>query len=201
MIKNRQSAHLASKRGRNKGGGKPGNSNGAKGPRVGRKDKTTKPLPQPRLEAKTKVPRRRKREKPPGSGRDFQKGQNSHTGEIFKRGADMVPRGNMTLYFKCLYYDVREALYQRHRRIVSHGSDRAVLALSDMIADRIEGTPARKSHAPAAHRSTFLMTMHDGKTVEMLPRQDAAKAAAAAPVTGDDAMILGLTSTKALVRA
>ena len=46
-----------------KRGAPQGNKNGAKGPRVGRKDKTTKPLPQPRLEAMAKLPKRRKQEK------------------------------------------------------------------------------------------------------------------------------------------
>ena len=35
----------------------------------------------------------------------------------------MLPRGNMTLYFKCLYFDQREALYQRHCRIIASGKD------------------------------------------------------------------------------
>ena len=33
----------------------------------------------------------------------------------------------MTLYFKCLYHDVREALYQRHCRIIASGKDGDVL--------------------------------------------------------------------------
>ena len=65
----------------------------------------------------------------------------------------MLPRGNMTLYFKCLYYDQREALYQRHCRIIASGKDRDVLELSRMIADRIEGTPSLEEsalvHGPA----------------------------------------------------
>ena len=36
--------------------------------------------------AAAKLPKRRKQEKTPGSGRDFAKGQNSHTGEVFQRG-------------------------------------------------------------------------------------------------------------------
>ena len=80
-----------------------------------------------------------------------------------------------------------------------------MLELSKIIADRIEGTPSRKSQAPAAHRSKFVLTTKDGQEVDMLPSrtEERAKGAAAAatPITGDDAMILGLTSTKALVRA
>ena len=67
---------MASKKGRNKGGGRPGNKNGAKGPRVGRLGKTTNPLPQ-LLRPDAKFLKRRKRKKTPDSGRDFQKGQNS----------------------------------------------------------------------------------------------------------------------------
>ena len=192
---------MARKKGHNEHSARPGNKNGAKGPRVGRKDKTTEPLPQPRLEAK--LPRRRKREKSPGSGRDFPKGQNSHTGEVFQRGADMLPRGNKTLYFKCLYHDVREALYQRHCRIIRAGSNRDVLELSKIIADRIEGTPSRKSQAPTAHRSKFVLTTKDGQEVEMLPPRSAEQAKATARatrITGDDAMILGLERTTTLVR-
>ena len=61
----------------------------------------------------------------------------------------MLPRGNMTLYFKCLYHDVREALYQRHCRIIASGKDRDVLELSRMIADRIEGTPSLEESSPS----------------------------------------------------
>ena len=42
----------------------------------------------------------------------------------------MMPRGNMTLYFKVLYHDDRETLYQRHCQILRRGSNRDVLDLS-----------------------------------------------------------------------
>jgi len=59
----------------------------------------------------------------------------------------------VTLYFKILYHDVREKLYQRHCQIITSGKDRDVLELSRMIAGRIEGTPQRKSQAPPTHTS------------------------------------------------
>ena len=66
-----------------------------------------------------------------------------------------------------------------------------------MHLDRTEGRPGRKGTPVTAHRSKFVFTTRDGQEVEVLPRQDAehAKAAAAAPITGEDAMILGLPST------
>jgi hypothetical protein len=105
-----------------------------------------------------KLPNRRKREKAPGSGRDFRKGQNSHTGEVFKRGADMLPRGNMTLFYKVLYHDEREALYQRHCRVIRYGSNRDVLELSKIMGDRIEGRPGHvdRPARPTSWRSRYV---------------------------------------------
>ena len=99
--------------GRNKGGSKQGNKNGAKGPRGGRKDKTTEPLPQPQPEALAGLPKRRRHEKTPGSGSDFQKGQNSHTGTVFQRGRDQIPRGNGNLMLRIIYNDKRQRFYDQ----------------------------------------------------------------------------------------
>ena len=81
---------------------------------------------------------------------------------------------------RIVFHDEREAWYRRYRRIIQKGSDRA----------------------PTTHHSTFILTTKDGQQVELLPSREAepAKAAAAAPITGEGAMILGLPSTT-LVRA
>jgi hypothetical protein len=105
------------------------------------------------LEAKMKLSSRRKREKPAGSGRDFPEGQNSHSGEPFQRGADLIPRGNGMLLLRIVFHDDREAWYRRCRRIVRKGSDRAFLALYDMYLDRTEGRPGRKGNPLTPHVS------------------------------------------------
>ena len=105
---------MASKKGRNKGGSKPGNKNGAKGPRVGRKDRTDRaPATTPR-EALAGLPKAPEaREDARQAGRDFQKGQNSHTGTIFQRGRDQIPRGNGNLMLRIIYNDKRQKLYDQ----------------------------------------------------------------------------------------
>jgi hypothetical protein len=66
--------NLTTKKRDKKRGAPPSNTNAANGPRLGRQDKKTTPLPQPRPDAK--LPQRRQRAKT--AGRDFVKGQNSH---------------------------------------------------------------------------------------------------------------------------
>jgi hypothetical protein len=40
-----------------------------------------------------------------------------------KTTPDQLPRGNFTLYARCLCYDARGDLYRRHRQIIRKGSD------------------------------------------------------------------------------
>ena len=157
------------------------------------------PTPQPGALTSGKRPRR---EKPAASGRDFESGQNSHDGTVFQRGPDQIPRGNMTLYFKCLYHDQRVALYRRHCGIIQAGTNREVLELSKIMADRIEGTPSRKSQAAAVHISKFVLTTKDGQETELFtPKTQGAAAPAVKPPPAEDAMILGLEGADRLVRA
>ena len=104
---------LGEQKGRNKGGSKPGNKNGAKGPRVGRKDKTTEPLPQPQPEALAGLPKRRRHENTSGSGRDFQKGPKQSHRPVFQRGRDQIPRGNGNLMLRIIYNDKRQRFYDQ----------------------------------------------------------------------------------------
>ena len=107
MTENRQGTHLTRKKGHNKRNSRPGNKNTAKGPRLGREDKRPTsnvavpalPPPQPGALTSGKRPRR---ERPAGSGRDFEPGQNSHDGTVFRRGPDQIPRGNGTLMLRII---------------------------------------------------------------------------------------------------
>jgi hypothetical protein len=133
---------LTRKKGHNERNARPGNKNGAKGPRVGRKDKTTEPpRPQPRPEAK--LPRRRQRAKT--GGRDFREGQNSHSVEPFQRGPDLIPRGNGTLLLKIVYHDFRKRIYDSPGKLV--GTRAGALAFMDRCIDRRQGRPSRVGQA------------------------------------------------------
>jgi hypothetical protein len=184
---------LASKKGRNKGGGKLGNKNGAKGPRLGRKDKTSKLLPQPRSEAMAKLPKRRKQEKTPGSGRDFPKGQNSHTGEVHRRGPDMIPRGNGTLMLRAVFHDIREKLYGSLCELGD--TPDGAYRFMQMYLDRTEGKPGRAGQAIPAHSATFVLMTREGQEMEMLPPTPSSPSpTAGTAVSAEDALILQQTA-------
>jgi len=74
----------------------------------------------------------------------------------------------------------------------------------DRYLDRTEGRPGRKGQPLMPHRSKFVLTTKDGQEIEMLPSRTEVRAkaasAAATPITGDDAMILGLKRATMLVR-
>jgi hypothetical protein len=151
---------------------RPGNRNTVKGPRVGRRDKpVTKDvaapaLPQPRAGAKLPHP-------PTGrakvAGKDFAPGQNSHDGTVFRRTEDQLPRGNFTLFAKIVYHDAREDLYQRCVRMGRTGTNREVLALLELLGNRIEGLPTKKIEKTTHHEATFLLTQRDGSVIPALP--------------------------------
>jgi hypothetical protein len=104
----------------------------------------------------------------------------------------------MTLFYKCLYSDEREALYQRHCRIIRYGSDRDVLELSKILGDRIEGRPGPVGQERSAHSTTFVLMTRDGQEVELLPPTPPSPSgnapAAAAAVSAEDALILQYTA-------
>ena len=84
----------------------------------------------------------------------------------------------MTLYFKCLYHDEREALYRRHCGIIQTGTNREVPELSKILADRIEGTPSKKVATTAAHVSNFILTTRDGQQYRGVHARDPARGGA-----------------------
>ena len=194
----KHSKHFARKKGQNSRQARPGNKNGAKGPRLGRKDKTptTKvaapALPQPAPDARSTAPTGRS--KTPGSGRDFQPGTNSHDGTVFQRGGDRLPRGNMILFNRIVYHDARERMYQRDMRIIDEGSDLAYLRLREEITNRIHGTPTKHVEKTTRRTVRFIGMTPDGQQQEMQPRRqlvDSSATPATAPTSTEDAMILG----------
>lgn len=178
--------HLANKKGHKKRGARPGNWHGAKGPRIGRQDKETTPMPQPRPDAK--LPQRPSRDKT--GGRNFVSGQNSHDGTVFRRTEDQLPRGNITLFAKIVYHDVREKLYQRHVGIVDKGTNREVLALTDWLANRLEGLPTKRVEVTQHREPKFYLTMPDGSVIPVLPETVGGGATPTA-ASAEDQIILG----------
>jgi len=184
---------LTTPKGGKRGGGRPGNRNTIHGPRVGRHEKSAtskvaaQPLPSPKPTAK--LPQRRRHTKT--GGKDFGPGQNSHDGTVFRRTEDQLPRGNFTLFAKCVYHDERETLYRRAVDIGRRGTNREVLALLDLLGNRIEGLPVKKIERTTRRESNFFLTMQDGTVVPALPEKVGGGATPAA-ASAEDAMILGL---------
>jgi hypothetical protein len=183
---------LTRKKGHNERNARPGNKNGAKGPRVGRKDKTTEPpLPQPRPEAK--LPRRRQRAKT--GGRDFREGQNSHSVEPFQRGPDLIPRGNGTLLLKIVYHDFRKRIYDSPGKLV--GTPAGALAFMDRCIDRRQGRPSRVGQAQPGPAPKFVLMTRDGQEMELPPKPASSPGGpteAAVVVSAEDALILRHTA-------
>ena len=184
---------MTTPKGGKRGGGTPGNRNTIHGPRLGRQEKSAtskvaaQPLPSPKPTAK--LPQRRRHAKT--GGKDFAPGQNSHDGTVFRRTADMLPRGNFTLFAKIVYHDVRERLYQRHVGIVDTGTNREVLALTEFLGNRIEGLPTKKVEKTVHPEPRFYFTMPDGTVTPALPEKVGSGATPAA-ASAEDEMILGL---------
>jgi hypothetical protein len=148
-------------------------------------------LPQPGPDARITV--RTGRPKIPASGRDFEPGQNSHDGTIFRRGADQLPRGNMILYARIVYHDARLRMYERDMAIIDKGSDADYLKLREALTNRIHGTPTKHAQQTARRVTRFIMATPDGKAEELQPTRQlvVSSATPAAAMTTEDAMILG----------
>jgi hypothetical protein len=170
-----------------------------KGPRLGRKGKPVEQLPQPRPNAK--LPRRRRGTKI--GGRDFAKGHNGHTGEVFRRDKDQLPRGNGTLLLRVVYHDARERFYNSLIKLAD--DPKTALAFMQEYIDRTEGKPGKQAAASTPMAPTFVLQMRDGTEVPMLPAgrvdvgQGSTPAGAAAPAgrSGLDAFILGSEAARA----
>ena len=172
---------------------RPGNKHGAKGPRIGRKEKTAtssiavSPLPQPRAGAKIPSP---PTGRPKVAGRDFAPGTNSHDGEVFQRGPDRLPRGNITLGIRCVVNDERELFYRRNVLILRRGSNRDFLALQEFAANRMEGLPTKRVEMTTRREPTFVFTNPDGTTTPALPEKVGGGATPGA--SAEDEVILGV---------
>jgi hypothetical protein len=164
--------HFTNKKGDKKRGAPPGNTNTANGPRLGRQGKPATSLPQPHPDAK--LPQRRHRAKT--GGRDFVKGANSHDGEVFRRTEDQLPRGNFTLFAKCVHHDERETLYRRFVQIGRTGTNREVLALAELLGNRIDGLPTKKVKK-TVHRSREVLALAEllGNRIDGLPTEKVEK--------------------------
>ena len=94
-------------------------------------------------------------------GRPFRTGSNSHTGEVFRRGKDQIPRGSTKLMLSIVQLDQRQAIYDGLSLIARSARTKplAFLKLIEMIGDRTEGKPTQR--VEAAHRSVTVF-MREG---------------------------------------
>jgi len=123
-------------------------------------------------------------------GKPFQAGNNSHDGEIFQRGRDRIPRGNIPLFYKCILSDENETLYRQVIRGI-RSDPRFALEFLERAGNRIDGLPVKKIERTTGREPTFLLTMPDGTVVPALPEKVGGGATPAA-ASAEDAMILGL---------
>jgi hypothetical protein len=110
---------------------------------------------------------------------------------VFRRGEDDLPRGNVTLFAKMVYHDGRELLYQRNMRILAKGTNREVLDLQEWLANRVEGLPVKKIEKTVQRAATFILTMPDGTTRELLPPTPVGSGSSPAAASEEDPIILG----------
>jgi hypothetical protein len=87
-----------------------------------------------------------------GARSQFRPGQNSHTGEIFRRGPDTIPRGSGLLMMKVIAADKRQMIYEQLERFVS--TPRGAFEFIKDFADRTDGRPTQK-HEVSAPRTTI----------------------------------------------
>jgi hypothetical protein len=165
--------HLANKKGKRRAG----NENHARGPRIGRAA-----LPPPRTK-RPDEPKAKPRGKP------FQAGSNSHDGEIFQRGRDRIPRGNIPLFYRCILSDENETLYRQVVRGI-RTDPRFALEFLERAGNRIDGLPTKRIEKTIRRPATFVFSNPDGTETPALPEHVGSGAAAAA--SAEDELILGL---------
>jgi hypothetical protein len=88
-----------------------------------------------------------------GRGTQFKPGQNSHTGEVFSRGPDQIPRGSVTLMLKTVLLDKRAAIYENLAELCE--TPAGALKFVELAADRIEGKPTQRHEHRAARQTIF----------------------------------------------
>lgn len=172
---------------------RPGNTNKAKGPRVGRRERSVTKnvaapaLPQPRAGATLLHP---PTGRPKAGGKDFAPGTNGHDGTVFRRTEDMLPRGNALLLGKIMYHDYRKKIYDQVGKGIEESPAFAFAFWKD-ITDRIHGTATKKTETTTRPPATFVLTSADGSERPAFPER-VAGAATPGEVSAEDAMILGL---------
>lgn len=127
----------------------------------GAQDKPAK-LPRRRSGAKLRTRASERTGRPPTNA--FKKGTNSVTGEVFRRGADLIPRGTFGSIYRAILEDdgtLARALAEDARRRDApalayrvqlarailrsvRSTPRTAMAVAEQMADRLEGTPVRK---------------------------------------------------------
>ena len=176
--------HFTDKKGKSRRGAKPGNKHTAKGPRIGRGRADLPPKTKP-----ADAP------KGPPRGKAFAPGRNGHTDEVFRRGEDNLPRGSVTLMFRCILHDEREALYRAIVRKIRRSGTYALHFL-EKAGNRIEGLPVRKVETSGQHfGAVFVFSTPDGRQGPATPSRQlvgAGNSPAASELSAADALILGL---------
>lgn len=178
----KRGAHFTSKKGKSRSGAEPGNKHTAKGPRIGRRRDDLPPKTKP-----ADAP------KGPPRGKAFEPGANSHTDEVFRRGEDNLPRGSVTLMFKCILHDEREALYRAICRKIRRDGSYALHFL-EAAGNRIEGLPVKKVETKqGGYAAVFVFSGQEGAPPAP-PRQlvgSNASPGARAPSAEDLIVLLG----------
>ena len=116
---------------------------------------------------------RRRRSGRRGPGKPFGPGTNSHNGQVFRRGADVIPRGDIKSLYRLLMEDdgaiAAELLSYTPRAarklplrlqlgramLLGARSPRLAAILAEQIADRLEGKPVQKLHHQVPHATYF----------------------------------------------
>ncbi|MBI2323059.1 MAG: hypothetical protein HYU88_13445 [Chloroflexi bacterium] len=112
-----------------------------------------------------------------GNGKRFPPGQNSHTGEVFRRGPDLIARGSVKLLYSQILLDEREELYRQTVRGI--GDPRYAMEFLERAADRIEGRPKQTIVASVSRTTVF---GPDDRAAEPQPVREGASAPAPDPV-------------------
>jgi hypothetical protein len=112
---------------------------------------------------------------------------------VFRRGEDDLPRGNVTLMFKCILHDERESIYRAIVRKLRRDGDYA-LAFLEKAGNRIEGLPVKKAEArQGSYGAVFVLSGQDGEAQPAAPPRQLVRAGAspaASELSAEDELIL-----------
>ena len=70
----------------------------------------------------------------------------------------MMPRRDMTLFWRIVYHDGRELLLRRCGQILATGTNREVIALAELMTNRVEGLPTKKVETTRRREAVFVLT-------------------------------------------